>query len=307
MDRTINLQDFHTNIFSQNGEDGTIEKIFGTLGVESGSFCEFGAWDGRHLSNTFRLYQKGWAGWYIEGDRSRFRDLIANVTGAEVEKICAWVTVEGNSTLDKLLTNSILYKEGKVRSIDLLSIDIDSDDLAIWRSIKDFRPTVVVIEYNPTIPFDVFFENPAGENKGNSARSIYEYANTIGYSLIAITACNLIFIDKSRNKNHFEVVDLCDPQIKGGARYFFGYDGTFIHGSAGKGAKHQVSEIMSVPWAKSVFTQPVVKPARVFGRPLYCRVNFVTSLVSAAIRRPFSTAVKIVEKFSRNVRNLHLK
>ncbi len=303
----IDLQDFHTNAFSQRGEDGVIEKIFGTLGVKSGSFCEFGAWDGKHLSNTFNLYQKGWTGWYIEGDKTRFRDLVANVTNPRVERICAWVTVSGDNSLDKLLTNSNLYNEGGVRSIDLLSIDIDSDDLAIWRSIKDFRPVVVVIEYNPTIPFDVFFENPPGDNKGNSARSIYEYANSIGYNLIAITACNLIFIEKSRNQNYFKVINLYDPNIKGGPRYFFGYDGTLILGSAGRDAGYQVSEIMSVPWGGGVFPQPVVKPARVFARQLYYRVNFVASLASTAIRRPFSTTAKVIEWLSRGTHNRDLK
>ena len=50
------LNNFKKKIFSQNGEDGIVEEILNRL---SGSLdkicCEFGAWDGIHLSNIYNL------------------------------------------------------------------------------------------------------------------------------------------------------------------------------------------------------------------------------------------------------------
>jgi hypothetical protein len=282
------LMDFNRNVFSQNGEDGILEEVFKTLGVEEGVFCEFGAWDGMHCSNTYHLYQKGWSGWYIEGDKKRFQDLVANASEDRAEKVLAWVTTQGQSSLDNLLQNTNLYKKTGTR-LDLLSIDIDSDDLSIWQSVKHFRPTVVVIEFNWSIPFDTYFENPPGENKGNSALSICKFAELNGYDLIAMTSCNLIFIDKLKNDNLFKSVSLFDASLKGGSRYFFGYDGTLIIGKAGEKGGYKVSEIMVVPWNSGVFTQPVIKPARVFGSAAHCKANFIASLFSTLIRRPIST------------------
>jgi hypothetical protein len=291
------LKDYNRNVFSQNGEDGILEEVFNTLGIEEGVFCEFGAWDGMHCSNTYHLYQKGWSGWYIEGDKKRFQDLSANVSHHRAEKVLAWVTTKGQSSLDSLLQNTNLYKKTGTR-LDLLSIDIDSDDLSIWQSVKHFRPTIVVIEFNWNIPFDTYFENPPGENKGNSALSICKFAELNGYDFIAMTSCNLIFIDKTKNDNLFKLVSLYDSNLKGGPRYFFGYDGTLIIGKAGENAEYKVSEIMLVPWNSGVFSQPVIKAARVFGSSAYCKANFIASLFSTLMRRPISTIKCVVNYFN---------
>ena len=56
------------DIHSQNGEDGIIEELLKRLEIKDGWVCEFGAWDGVYLSNTFALVEKGFKGVYIEGD-----------------------------------------------------------------------------------------------------------------------------------------------------------------------------------------------------------------------------------------------
>ena len=54
------LLKYRKNIFSQFGEDGIIEKIFSILPNTCKWCVEFGAWDGKHISNTrFLLSQCG--------------------------------------------------------------------------------------------------------------------------------------------------------------------------------------------------------------------------------------------------------
>ena len=54
----MELGKYRKNLYSQYGEDGIIAKIFDILDIKSGYVCEFGAWDGIHLSNTYNLYAK---------------------------------------------------------------------------------------------------------------------------------------------------------------------------------------------------------------------------------------------------------
>jgi hypothetical protein len=54
MELSRDLLDFNRNLFSQNGEDGVIERILNIVGQGGRTCCEFGASDGVHLSNTRR-------------------------------------------------------------------------------------------------------------------------------------------------------------------------------------------------------------------------------------------------------------
>jgi hypothetical protein len=286
----INLNEYKNNIHSQNGEDGILKKIFEELGVEKGYFCEFGAWDGKCLSNAYQFYEAGWSGCYIEANEAKFSDLKKNITRQDVALVNAFIVPSGENTLDRILTR--VNRNG--RKLELLSIDIDSDDLAIWRSVKSQRPSVIVIEYNPTIPIDIAYENPVGENKGNSALSLYTFGMAQGYDLVATTATNLIFVNRSVNSSRFCSFGLNDPHIDLGYRYFFGYDGTLIRMGV-HSQKAEYREVLTVPWNGSAFTQPVNRIFRVFGRGKLLRfVGFAFSILSALVRRPFSTTSFVV-------------
>lgn len=72
---TERLIDRTKNKYSQNGEDGIIETIFQTIPITNRTCCEFGAWDGIHLSNCRKLIEEGWTATMIEGDALRYEDL----------------------------------------------------------------------------------------------------------------------------------------------------------------------------------------------------------------------------------------
>ncbi len=90
----MRLSEHLQNVYSQNGEDGALAKLFEVVRLDSGYFVEFGAWDGCYLSNTFALAEKGWHGCLIEGEPQRFEDLILGNSNPRVVKVCKFVETE---------------------------------------------------------------------------------------------------------------------------------------------------------------------------------------------------------------------
>ena len=149
-----NLNSFKKKIFSQNGEDGIIEEILNRLGDSvDKNCCEFGAWDGIHLSNIYNLVKnKNFKGLYIEGDNKKFLELKKNFEGQNVIPLNKYVSFDGKNSLD-----NILQENNFDIHFDLLSIDIDGNDYHIFNSLNQFKPKIIIIEFNPLIPNEIEF------------------------------------------------------------------------------------------------------------------------------------------------------
>jgi hypothetical protein len=127
----INLRGTDRKTFSQNGEDGILEKILETIGTTNKYFVEIGAGNGQEC-NTRLLLDKGWHGAMM--DRN-------GVTNVQMEH----VTAEN--------VNDIFAKYHVPQEFDVLSIDIDGNDYWVWKAIT-YTARVVVIEWNCSIsPF----------------------------------------------------------------------------------------------------------------------------------------------------------
>ncbi len=190
---------YRKNFFSQNGEDGVISEILKRLKFKSKEkwCCEFGAWDGVHGSNTFNLVKNyNYNAVYIEGDKNKFQDLVkTRKKFKKIEIFNKYVSHKKKSInrLDKILKKTKINKY-----FDILSIDIDSYDLAVWRSLKRYRPKIVVIEVNSGILPGV--KQTHGKNRiGNSFTSTIDFAKKNKYQLICHTG-NCIFVDKKYSK-----------------------------------------------------------------------------------------------------------
>lgn len=91
--------------------------------------CEFGAWDGKHLSNTFNLVKNFNArAVYIEGDKKKYQDLLKTAKEyPNILPINAFVSHKNDrNSLDNLLAPTFLKKD-----FDILSIDMDVHDLEV--------------------------------------------------------------------------------------------------------------------------------------------------------------------------------
>jgi hypothetical protein len=178
-------------VTSQDGEDGIIERIFSRVSPASRLCVEFGAWDGKHLSNVWNLWaNEGWSAVLIEADPAKHRELAAaTADNPKVATLCGYVTAEGEGRLDRLLAGA-----APPGPIDLLSIDIDGNEYDVWRSVTDRPVRVVIVEHNPTIPPHIEFVSHGANYVGSSARALVTLGKTLGYELVACTMTNCIFV-----------------------------------------------------------------------------------------------------------------
>lgn len=202
-----NPVNFRKIVTSQWGEDGIIEEIFRRIGTEHDFCVEFGAWDGKHLSNTWDLWHnKGWSAILIEGDRERCEALEKSLQSfGKVKAHQAYVAPAGENSLDDILT-----RLDAPRRLDLLSIDIDSDDYYIFESLTKFSPRLVVVEYNPTVPPEIDLVQAHGEYFGASARAMVNLAKKKGYRLVCCTQTNCFFVLDSE----FSKLDMPEPALE---------------------------------------------------------------------------------------------
>lgn len=188
------LQEFRRDVTSQCGEDGLIEKICGLLGVTDKWCVEFGAWDGKLFSNSWALINNdGWNAVLIEGDENKFAELSENYSGNDTV-VAINTLVDFNAGANSL--DAILAKTPIPRDFEFLCIDVDGCDWHIWNSLTDYRPRLVEIEFNPTIPNHVYFvqDTDRSVNHGSSLWAMIELGKNKGYELVATTPWNAVFV-----------------------------------------------------------------------------------------------------------------
>ncbi|HEV57901.1 MAG TPA: hypothetical protein ENN87_10485 [Phycisphaerales bacterium] len=222
------LLDFASNTFSQTGEDGIIQKALDVLPERNRWCVEFGAWDGQYLSNVRRLVeQEDYSAVMIEADPAKFEDLHRNY-GAhpKVRLLNRFVGFTEADSLDTLLRPLDVPTD-----LDFLSIDIDGNDFHVWQAIRDYRPKLVCIEFNPTIPTEVDYVQPADPHvcQGSSLTAMCRLAQEKGYELISVIPFNAFFVD-ARFFPLYEIADNRPETLRTDLShvtwFFSGYDGS---------------------------------------------------------------------------------
>jgi hypothetical protein len=189
------LQQFETSLYSENGEDGVIAKIFDTIGVDHHYCVDLGASDGITDSNTYLLRLQGWDCLLL--DRA--------YENSNYHLYKQFITKEN--------INELLAQYNVPTHFDLLSIDIDYNTFHIWQALDEkYQPNVVVIAYNPELgPYDnkvvayrPFFSGDQTNYYGASLSALTQLAAQKDYSLAYIGKSNLIFTRTDLNfETHF--------------------------------------------------------------------------------------------------------
>lgn len=182
----IDLSLSEKKIFSQNGEDGVIEKIFSTIGVTNQFYVEFGVENGKECNTRYLREVCGWSGLMMDGSNEN----------ASINLHKEYITAEN--------INELFAKYNVPFDFDLLSIDIDGNDFYVWHAIQEYSPKVVVIEYNASytppqdkiIVYDPNYVWNGTDYFGASFLSLKKLGAHKGYTLIYAEnqGINLFFV-----------------------------------------------------------------------------------------------------------------
>jgi hypothetical protein len=202
------LNRYEAKIYSQGGEDGILIEIFRRVGVTNKYFAELGASDGVE-NNTVYLLSEGWRGFWIDGDveavQRANRSFADHVTNGRLVIEAAFITAEN--------IESLFAKASVPPEFDLLSIDIDRNDYYVWEKIREYRPRVVVVEYNGIFPAGVRWIVPYDANAwwdgtsrfGASLTALELLGREKGYELVgcSLSGANAFFVRKELVTDEF--------------------------------------------------------------------------------------------------------
>ncbi len=181
--RTVINRDDEWQIRSQNGEDGVIAAILDKLPVARVSFVEFGAGDG-HENNCASLAEAGHHGVFIEGDEAKADALFDRYTQQSG-------VVPVHARVDAHTVEPIFKVAGVADDVTVMSIDIDGNDYWVWQAIQQWRPLLVVIEYNAALgqrccvqPYDPDWQWDQTVYFGASLPALNKLAREKGYSFL---------------------------------------------------------------------------------------------------------------------------
>ena len=202
-----NLIPFGYKVFSQTDEDGIINEIFKRIGTTNKQFLEFGV--NTDFNNTTYLLFNGWKGVWLESSKKKIIKI--------EEKYSSFIKNKKLKIFNKIITAENVNEELKFsklnKNLDLLSIDIDGNELYVLNELKIINPRVIIVEYNAkfpppvekTIKYDPKFIWDYDDYFGSSLQLLENTLKKIGYVLVGCNALgvNAFFIKKELVKNKF--------------------------------------------------------------------------------------------------------
>jgi hypothetical protein len=159
--------------FSQNAEDGILRYIFANVGTTDKYYVEFGVQDGSERNTRLLAEKYNWTGLLMDGGNSN-KAINLHRTFISTRNI-----------------RSLFQKYRVPREFDLLSIDLDTCDLWVWRKLcggvrhKQWRPRVVVAEFNRNYDLYEYYTFP------DDSKNFWQGDQLMGASLSAFYLAGL--------------------------------------------------------------------------------------------------------------------
>jgi len=280
---------FYIGIDGHAATVAAIHAVLEVLPIRDRWCVEFGAWDGLVGSTSRELiFNHGYSAVLIEGDEAKFTDLSRNYAASpHVITRNQFVGFDEPSGLDAILSDTPIPTD-----FDLLTVDIDGNDYHVWQAVRRYTPKIVMIEFNPTIPPEVSFTQPADAavNQGSSLAAIAELAKRKNYELISVIGVNAIFV----RQEFFAHYGISDNRIevlwtkRDCITYFFtGYDGQVFLDGCKKLPWHE-----SMPFSEKA-TQVLPRFAR--GYPFTRKKRIIQELATnprAVLKKLFNRLLK---------------
>ncbi len=192
--------------FSEFEEDGYLLYILTLAGSISRTVVEISSQDGRVCMATNLIIHHRWRGFLFDGDPlfvaegQRFFANHPATRAAPPAMASEWFSRDN--------VNDVLRAAGVPNEVDVLSLDIDGNDLYLW-SAMTLRPRVLICEFNNAVPSDLSLTIPYRPDfdftflpkdhaffRSASLAAYVAVCRCKGYRLVAINALgfNAIFL-----------------------------------------------------------------------------------------------------------------
>ena len=202
------MRELEFKVFSQFGDDGIIQYLIRHVNISPAErvFIEFGVENYEEANTRFLLLNDNWRGLIIDGDAENIRHV--QNSGLYWRNDLTAVS----AFIDRDNVNQLFQAHGFSGDIGLLSIDIDGNDLWVWKAIDTVSPVIVIVEYNAvfgsqyavTVPYDPVFERARAHYSnlywGCSLKALCLVGEEKGYAFVGCNSAgnNAYFIRKDR-------------------------------------------------------------------------------------------------------------
>ena len=196
------LWQYEFKVFSQWGEDGIIQFLVNHLDIANRTFIEFGVEDFSESNCRFLMMKDYWRGYVIDGSERNIARLRSSYFywQNQLSSKASFITRENVA--------SLLEESGFDKELGLLSVDIDGVDYHVLEALGQWRPAILIVEYNEafgdnrpvTVPYDPAFvrreKHASNQYYGANLSAFCHLARKRNYALVGINgvASNAFFV-----------------------------------------------------------------------------------------------------------------
>jgi len=203
-------------VFSQWGEDGIIQYLVNNLDITRRTFIEFGVEDFSESNCRFLMMKDQWHGFVIDGSTANIAELRDSYYYWQyrLNSKAAFITRENIAQL--------LDESGFEKDIGLLSVDIDGVDYHVLEALQDWKPAILIVEYNDafgwrrpvSVPYDPAFvrrqKHYSNQYWGANLPAFHYLAGKRGYALVGTNSVgsNAFFVRRELLNDAVREVEL---------------------------------------------------------------------------------------------------